>query len=233
MEETPVTRRILIVEDDPETAAWLAKGLGEHGFAVETARDGPEGLYRATGGSFDAVILDRMLPGLDGLGLLRSLRAAGRTVPVLMLTALGSVDERVRGLRAGADDYLVKPFSFEELIARIEALLRRPATGAQEETSLTCADLTLDLIARSARRGAREIELLPREFQMLEYLMRRQGRVVTRTMLLEGVWDYHFDPKTNVIEVHISRLRRKIDAPGETPLIHTVRGAGYRLAAPG
>lgn len=232
MEMESVTRRILIVEDDPETAAWLEKGLGEHGFAVETVGDGPQGLYRATGGSFDAVILDRMLPELDGLSLLRSLRAAGRATPVLMLTALGSVDERVRGLRTGADDYLVKPFSFEELIARIEALLRRPAAGAREETSLACGDLVLDLIARTARRGDREIELLPREFQMLEYMMRRQGRVVTRTMLLEGVWDYHFDPKTNVIEVHISRLRRKIDGPGETPLIHTVRGAGYRLAAP-
>lgn len=227
-----MTRRILIVEDDPETAAWLMKGLGEYGFAVETAKDGPEGLYRATGGAFDAIILDRMLPELDGLSVLRSLRAAGRTVPVLMLTALGSVDERVRGLRAGADDYLVKPFSFEELIARIEALLRRPTTEAQEETSLSCGDLTLDLISRTARRGEREIELLPREFQMLEYMMRRQGRVVTRTMLLEGVWEYHFDPKTNVIEVHISRLRRKIDGPGETPLIQTVRGAGYRISAP-
>jgi len=230
MEGHAMTRRILVVEDDAETAAWLAKGLGEQGFAIETAGTGPEGLYRATQGGFDAVVLDRMLPELDGLSVLRSLRAAGLTVPVLVLTALGSVDDRVRGLRAGADDYLVKPFSFEELIARIEALLRRPSE-TREETVLTCGDLTLDLISRIARRGDREIDLLPREFQMLEFLMRRQGRVVTRTMLLEGVWDYHFDPKTNVIEVHISRLRRKIDREGEPALIQTVRGAGYRLAA--
>lgn len=227
-----MTRRILIVEDDAATAAWLEKGLSEHGFAVERAETGRDGLYRATGGGFDALILDRMLPELDGLSVLRSLRAAGVSTPVLVLTALGSVDERVRGLRSGADDYLVKPFSFEELTARIEALLRRPSES-REETVLTCGDLALDLISRTARRGDREIELQQREFQMLEYLMRRQGRVVTRTMLLEGVWDYHFDPKTNVIEVHISRLRRKIDAPGEPALIQTVRGAGYRLVAPG
>lgn len=227
-----MTRRILIVEDDAETAAWLEKGLTEHGFAADRAGDGRDGLCRAIGGGFDAVILDRMLPELDGLSVLRSLRAAGVAVPVLMLTALGSVDERVRGLRSGADDYLVKPFSFEELLARIEALLRRPVE-AREETRLVCADLELDLITRTARRGRREIELLPREFQMLEYFMRRPGRVVTRTMLLEGLWDYHFDPKTNVIDVHISRLRRKIDTPGEPPLIHTVRGAGYRFGPPG
>ena len=226
----PVSRRILLVEDDAETAAYVARGLGQAGFAVETAADGRDGLWRATGGEFDLAILDRMLPGLDGLALLRSLRAAGIRMPVLMLTAMGAVDERVRGLRAGADDYLVKPFSFAELAARVEALLRRPTETREEATVLRCADLELDLVRRAARRAGREIALQPREFQMLEYLMRRQGRVVTRTMLLEGVWDYHFDPQTNVIDVHISRLRRKIDADAATPLIRTVRGAGYMLS---
>jgi len=225
-----VTRRILIVEDDTETADRLARGLGELGYGVETAGTGREGLYRATGGNYDAIVLDRMLPELDGLSLLKSLRAAGLRTPVLMLTAMSAVDERVRGLRSGADDYVVKPFSFDELSARLEALLRRPAE-AREETELSCSDLTLDLISRTVSRGERRIDLQPREFQMLEYLLRRQGRVVTRTMLLEGVWDYHFDPRTNVIDVHISRLRKKIDGHGEPPLIHTVRGAGYRLAA--
>ena len=223
-------RRILIVEDDPETADWLEKGLGEEGYLPVRATTGREAIFHATGGEVDAIVLDRMLPELDGLSALRSIRAAGVTVPVLVLSALGAVDERVRGLRAGADDYLVKPFAFAELAARLEALLRRPAE-AREETVLACADLELDLVRRMARRGARQIQLQPREFQMLEYMMRRQGRVITRTMLLEGVWEYHFDPRTNVIDVHISRLRRKIDAPGETPLIHTVRGAGYRLSA--
>lgn len=224
-----MSRRILLVEDDAETAGYIARGLAESGFAVETAVSGRDGLYRATGGGFDLVILDRMLPELDGLAALRSLRAAGIATPVLMLSAMSAVDERVRGLRAGADDYLVKPFSFAELAARIEALLRRPAE-TRAETVLVCGDLELDLVARSARRGAREIQLQPREFQMLEYLMRRKGRVVTRTMLLEGLWDYHFDPQTNVIDVHISRLRKKIDAEAEMPLIRTVRGAGYMIA---
>lgn len=225
-----MSRRILIVEDDAETRAWIAKGLSEAGFAVETAENGRDGLYLATGSAFDLVILDRMLPELDGLSVLKSLRAAGIATPVLLLTALGAVDERVRGLRAGADDYLVKPFSFDELHARAEALLRRPQ-GQAEDTTLTCGDLHMDLLARKVRRGDRDIPLQPREFQMLEFLLRRKDRVVTRTMLLEGVWDYHFDPQTNVIDVHISKLRRKIDAPGEPPLIHTVRGAGYRLGA--
>ena len=226
----PVSRRILLVEDDAETAAYVARGLGQAGFAVETAADGRDGLWRATGGEFDLAILDRMLPGLDGLAVLRSLRAAGIRTPVLMLTAMGAVDERVRGLRAGADDYLVKPFSFAELAARVEALLRRPSETREETTVLRCADLELDLVRRTARRAGRDIALQPREFQMLEYLMRRQGRVVTRTMLLEGVWDYHFDPQTNVIDVHISRLRRKIDTDAASPLIRTVRGAGYMLS---
>jgi two-component system OmpR family response regulator len=184
----------------------------------------------AIGGGFDAMVLDRMLPDLDGLSLLRSVRAAGFPTPAIILTALSSIDERVSGLRSGADDYVVKPFSYAELSARLEAVMRRPAETRAEETRLVCSDLELDLIARSARRGLRTIELLPREFQMLEYLMRRQGRVVTRTMLLEGVWDYRFDPRTNVIDVHISRLRRKIDGEDEPALIHTVRGSGYKLS---
>jgi two-component system OmpR family response regulator len=227
-----MSRRILVVEDDADTRDYLAKGLREAGYIVEATGSGREGLMHALDGGFDAMILDRMLPDLDGLALLKSARAAGVATPAILLTALGAIDERVRGLRSGADDYVAKPFSFDELSARLEAVLRRPAETRPEETRLTCGELELDLIARSARRGARRIELLPREFQMLEYLMRRQGRVVTRTMLLEGVWDYRFDPKTNVIDVHISRLRRKIDAEGEPPLIHTVRGSGYRIAAP-
>lgn len=227
-----MSRRILLVEDDVETRDYVARGLTEAGYAVEATGLGREGLYLATGGEFDAMVLDRMLPDLDGLSLLRSARAAGVTAPAILLTAMSATDERVKGLRAGADDYLVKPFSFAELEARLEAVLRRPAgTAPERETELRCGDLTLDLIGRVATRGGRKIELQNREFQMLEYLMRRQGRVVTRTMLLEGVWDYHFDPRTNVIEVHISRLRRKIDAEGETPLIRTVRGAGYMMTA--
>jgi two-component system OmpR family response regulator len=227
-----MSRRILVVEDDADTRDYLAKGLREAGYIVEATGSGREGLMHALDGGFDAMILDRMLPDLDGLALLKSARAAGVATPAILLTALGAIDERVRGLRSGADDYVSKPFSFDELSARLEAVLRRPADTRPQETRLTCGELELDLIARTARRGARRIELLPREFQMLEYLMRRQGRVVTRTMLLEGVWDYRFDPKTNVIDVHISRLRRKIDAEGEPPLIHTVRGSGYRLAQP-
>lgn len=226
-----MTRRILLVEDDAETAGFVARGLREAGFTVEPAANGRDALYAATGGGFDLIVLDRMVPGLDGLSLLKSLRAAGLGVPVLMLTALGSVDDRVEGLRAGADDYLPKPFSFEELLARAEALLRRPSETS-EETRLSVADLEMDLISRTVTRAGGAIHLLPREFQMLEYLMRRAGRVVTRTMLLEALWDYHFDPETNVIDVHISRLRKKVDAAG-APLIQTVRGAGYMIAKPG
>jgi two-component system OmpR family response regulator len=227
-----MSRRILVVEDDAETRAFLAKALGEAGWNVEAVGSGREGLYHATDGGFDALVLDRMLPDLDGLSLLKSVRAAGVATPAILLTAMSAIDERVRGLREGADDYLTKPFSFAELEARLEAVLRRPAEAPREaETRLVCGDLELDLIARTARRGGRRIALQTREFQILEYLMRRQGRVVTRTMLLEGVWDYHFDPKTNVIDVHVSRLRRKIDGPGEAALIHTVRGAGYVMAA--
>lgn len=228
-----MSRRILIVEDDATTRDFVSKALREAGMVIEAAETGREGLYHATAGEHDLIILDRMLPELDGLSLLKSVRAAGFTTPVLMLTALDAVDERVRGLRAGADDYLAKPFSIEELLARVEVLMRRPQATAEDdaETVLQCSDLHLDLISRTAQRGEQVIELLPREFQMLEFLMRRQGRVVTRTMMLEGLWDYHFDPQTNVIDVHISRLRRKIDDPFETPLIRTVRGAGYVLGA--
>ena len=225
-----MTRRILLIEDDAETLAYLKRGLEESGFSIETATEGRDGLFMATEGAIDLIILDRMLPNLDGLAILKAVRAAGLRVPVLMLTAMSAVDERVRGLRAGADDYLVKPFSFDELLARVETLLRRPHE-AQEETRLSVGSLELDLLTRTARRGERAIELQNREFQMLEYLMRRKGRVVTRTMLLEGLWGYHFDPQTNVIDVHISRLRKKVDAEGEPPLIRTVRGSGYLMAA--
>lgn len=225
-----MSTRVLLVEDDAETRDYVAKGLAEARYQVEATGLGREGLMRALGGGFGALILDRMLPDLDGLSVLRAVRAAGIGTPVLLLTAVSAIDERVRGLREGADDYLVKPFAFTELEARLEALLRRPReVPAERETRLACADLELDLIARSAHRGSRAIDLLPREFQMLEFLLRRQRRVVTRTMLLEGVWDYHFDPRTNVIDVHISRLRRKVDAEGEVPLIRTVRGAGYMM----
>ena len=226
-----MSRRILVVEDDADTRDYLAKALRESGYTVEASASGKDGLVHALTGGFDALVLDRMLPDLDGLSLLKAVRAAGSRTPAIILTAMSAIDERVSGLRAGADDYVVKPFSFAELAARLEAVLRRPAEAASEQTRLACGDLELDLIARTASRGGRRIELLPREFQMLEFLMRRQGRVVTRTMLLEGVWDYRFDPRTNVIDVHISRLRRKIDAEGEPALIHTVRGSGYKLSA--
>ena len=224
-----MSRRLLIVEDDPETRAFIAKGFTEEGFAVETADDGRDGLYQATDGRFDALILDRMLPGLDGLSLIKSLRAAGLKTPVLMLTAMSAVDERVKGLRSGADDYLVKPFSFQELHARIEALLRRPQ-DAEETPTLTCKDLEMDLLTRKVTRDGHEISLTPREFQILEFFLRRKNRVVSRTMLLEGVWDYHFDPNTNVVDVHISKLRRQLDEGGDLPLIETVRGAGYMMS---
>jgi two-component system OmpR family response regulator len=225
-------KRILLVEDDAETRAYLEKGLKEAGYAVDTAATGREGVVLAMSGDVDAMVLDRMLPDMDGLSLLKSVRAAGVAAPAVMLTAVSAIDERVRCLRAGADDYLAKPFSFAELEARLEAVLRRSGGGAAEtETTLSCGDLVLDLIARTARRGGRRIELQTREFQILEYLLRHKDRVVTRTMLLEGVWSYHFDPKTNVVDVHISRLRAKIDQRGEPQLVHTVRGAGYRLSA--
>jgi two-component system, OmpR family, response regulator len=221
--------KLLLIEDDRQAAEYLRKGLSEHGHVVDHAGDGREGLYMATGGAYDALIVDRMLPGLDGLAVLTALRAAGSRTPTLILSALGTVDDRVKGLRAGGDDYLVKPYAFAELVARLDALLRRGGPAAAVETRLRVGDLEMDLLARTVQRNGQPIELLPREFKLLEYLMRRAGQVVTRTMLLEGVWDYHFDPQTNVIDVHVSRLRQKIDKGFERPLLHTVRGAGYML----
>ncbi|WP_295384920.1 response regulator transcription factor [uncultured Thiodictyon sp.] len=223
--------RVLLIEDDRHVADYLRKALGEVGTLTDYAADGREGLLMAASGDYDALILDRMLPGLDGLGILRTLRAAGNQTPVLILSALGEVDDRVEGLRAGGDDYLVKPFAFSELHARLEALLRRGAADAPE-TRLRIGDLEMDLLKREVTRAGHPIALQPREFRLLEYLLRHAGQVVTRTMLLEQVWDYHFDPQTNIIDVHISRLRGKIDRDFETPLLHTVRGAGYMLRAP-
>ncbi|WP_295432950.1 response regulator transcription factor [uncultured Thiodictyon sp.] len=223
--------RVLLIEDDRQVAEYLRKALGEAGAVTDHAADGREGLLMAASGDYDALILDRMLPGLDGLAILRTLRASGNQTPVLILSALGEVDDRVDGLRAGGDDYLVKPFAFSELHARLEALLRRGAVDAPE-TRLRVADLEMDLLKREVTRAGRPIALQPREFRLLEYLLRHTGQVVTRTMLLEQVWDYHFDPQTNIIDVHISRLRGKIDREFDTPLLHTVRGAGYMLRAP-
>ena len=222
--------KLLVIEDDREAAAYIAKGLSESGYVVDHAAEGRTGLFMATSGNYDALIVDRMLPGVDGLALIAALRAAEIRTPVLILSALGAVDDRVKGLRAGSDDYLVKPFAFSELLARIEALLRR-GSGATAATRLKVGDLEMDLLARTTQRGGQDLELLPREFRLLEFLMRHAGQVVTRTMLLETVWDYHFDPQTNVIDVHISRLRQKIDKGFARPLLHTVRGAGYCLRA--
>jgi two-component system OmpR family response regulator len=223
--------RILVIEDDAEAAEYLAKGLRESGHAAEVVGDGRDGLLQAATGRFDVLIVDRMLPGLDGLNLVHHLRATGHATPVLFLSALGEVDDRVKGLRAGGDDYLVKPYAFSELLARVENLARRRTTPPIK-TRLAFADLELDLLSRKVTRGGRTIDLQPREFQLLEVLLRHPGQVMTRTMLLETVWDYHFDPQTNVIDVHISRLRQKIDRGFDVPLIHTVRGAGYCLRAP-
>jgi two-component system, OmpR family, response regulator len=222
--------KLLVIEDDREAAAYISKGLVESGYVVDVAHEGRDGLFMASSGSYDALIIDRMLPGMDGLAVIAVLRAAEIRVPVLILSALGAVDDRVKGLRAGGDDYLVKPFAFAELLARLEALLRR-GSGTPATTKLHVGDLEMDLLARNVHRGGQEIDLLPREFRLLEFLMRHAGQVVTRTMLLESVWDYHFDPQTNVIDVHISRLRQKIDKGFAKPLLHTVRGAGYRLSA--
>ncbi len=223
---------LLVVEDDRDTREFIRNGLLQAGHSVDVAADGRDGLFAATTQQFDLIVLDRMLPALDGLTLLRTLRASGNRVPVLLLSALGEVDQRVAGLRAGADDYLVKPFAFSELEARIEVLMRRTAPDGPA-TVLKLGDLELDIMTRAVRRGAVPIDLQPREFRLLEYLMRHAGQVVTRTMLLEHVWDYHFDPQTNVIDVHVSRLRGKIDRGFDTQLLHTVRGAGYRLALEG
>ena len=223
--------RILIIEDDRDAAQYLAKGLRESGHGAEVAEDGRDGLLMAAVEPFDLLIVDRMLPNLDGLSLVQHLRKTGNTTPVLFLSALGEVDDRVRGLRAGGDDYLAKPFAFAELLARVENLGRRRSQSTAT-TQLRVADLELDLLSRKATRAGREIELQPREFQLLETLMRHPGQVMTRTMLLEQVWNYHFDPQTNVIDVHISRLRQKVDRGFDPPLIHTVRGSGYSVRAP-
>ncbi len=222
--------RVLVIEDDAETASYIAKGLGESGYAVDVATDGKDGLLLAVSEDYDVAIVDRMLPGLDGLSVVETLRRAGKHTPILFLSALGGVEERVRGLRGGGDDYLVKPFAFSELLARIEALLRRRG-GAAVETLLREGDLEMDVLARRVKRGEETIQLQPREFALLEYLLRHAGQVVTRTMLLEHVWGYHFDPQTNVIDVHISRLRQKIDRGFDKPLLQTIRGAGYSLRA--
>jgi len=218
--------RILVIEDDREAATYLLKGLTESGHVVDHAADGNDGLHMALSGHYDVLIVDRMLPTRDGLSIIAALRAAGDHTPALVLSALGDVDDRVDGLNAGGDDYLTKPYAFSELLARLEALARR-ARPEQAETRLQVADLQLDIMTRRVTRGGRPIRLQPREFRLLEYLMRHAGQVVTRTMLLEHVWDYHFDPQTNVIDVHISRLRAKVDKDYPTPLLHTARGAGY------
>ncbi|HUJ53630.1 MAG TPA: response regulator transcription factor [Steroidobacteraceae bacterium] len=222
---------VLLIEDDIEAARFLIKGLRESGYTVDHAADGRAGLLRATEGQFDLIVTDRMLPQVDGLAIIEQLRGREIGTPVLVLSALGSVDDRIRGLKAGGDDYLTKPFAFAELLARIEALLRRPS--APHVTRLKVEDLEFDLLARRVTRAGRELELTARELKLLEFLMRRAGQVVTRTMLLEGVWDLHFDPQSNLIDVHISRLRQAIDRGSDHPLIHTVRGSGYVLRSDG
>ncbi len=223
--------RILLIEDDTDTAAYLAKGLHEGGHTVHLSHDGRDGLFMALDQSYDVLVIDRMLPGMDGLAIIRSLRSAGNRTPVLILSALGEVDARVEGLRSGGDDYLAKPFAFSELLARLEALVRRTAAATEHTTSLKVGELEMDLLSRVVRRKGQAIDLQPREFRLLEYLMRNSGQVVTRTMLLENVWDYNFDPQTNVIDVHISRLRSKIDKHFDRPMLHTIRGTGYVLRA--
>ena len=223
--------RILLIEDDDQLASYLKKALAEVGMVVDRAAHGRDGLFLATGEHYDVMIIDRMLPSLDGLSIVRTLRTSGKQTPVLILSALGEVDDRVQGLRAGGDDYLVKPFSFAELHARLGALLRRGSTETPQ-TELELCDLKIDLLSRQVTRTGKTIELQPLEYRLLEYLMQHAGQVVTRTMLLENVWDYHFDPQTNVIDVHISRLRGKIDRDFDPALLHTVRGAGYILRDP-
>ena len=220
--------KLLIIEDDATTGAYVAKGLREEGHTVDLLQDGKAGLISATSGRYDVIVLDRMLPELDGLTVLKTLRGAGNKTPVLLLTALGEVDDRIEGLRAGADDYLAKPFAFGELSARVDALARRPQ-ALEAETVLKAGDLEMNLISREVTRAGQTLDLLPREFALLEHLLRRKGRVQTRTMLLENVWDLSFDPGTNVVETHISRLRAKVDKPFDRELIETVRGAGYRI----
>jgi two-component system OmpR family response regulator len=222
--------RILVVEDDLEAQRYLVQGLKESGHVVDDAADGDIGLSLALSRPYDVAIIDRMLPKMDGLGVVAEMREHGNATPVLFLSALSEVDDRVKGLKAGGDDYLTKPYAFVELLARIDALMRR-RSPVTVKTRLTVGDLDLDLLTRAAKRGDQAIDLQPREFRLLEYLMRHAGQVVTRTMLLERVWDFHFDPKTSVVETHISRLRAKIDKGFDTPLLHTIRGAGYMIRA--
>jgi two-component system, OmpR family, response regulator len=222
--------KILLIEDDAEMASYVAKGLREQGHVVDHAANGRDGVFLAAGESYDVMIVDRRLPGMDGLSLVKAIRAAGIKTPVLFLTTMTGIDDRVAGLEGGGDDYLVKPFAFSELIARVNALGRRPPL-VERETLLKVADLEVDIVKRSVTRAGQRIDLQPREFQLLEYLMRHAGQVVTRTMLLENVWEFHFDPQTNIVETHISRLRAKIDRGFASELIHTVRGAGYCLRA--
>jgi two-component system, OmpR family, response regulator len=228
---TGARRRILVIEDDPETAEQLVDFLETRGYAADLAVDGNDGLRLAQVAPYAVIVIDRMLPGLDGIAVIRRLREAGTVTPALIVSALGEVDDRVRGLRAGGDDYLVKPFAFVEFLARVEALARRSATVVKE-TVLRVGDLELDLVSRTVNRGGREVELLPREFQVLEYLVRNQGHVVPRAMLLEHVWDLHFDPTTNIIDVYVGRVRRKVDSEQAYPLIHTIRGVGFCVRAP-
>jgi len=221
--------RLLLIEDDLQAAEYLVKGLRENGYTLDHSADGRDGLIKATQQRYDVIIADRQLPWLDGLSIIGALRQKGDRTPVLILSALGTVDDRVHGLKAGGDDYLTKPFALSELLARIEALSRRSSASATEVTRLQLADLEIDLLARRVTRAGKNIDLTAKEFQLLEYLMRRPGQIVTRTMLLEGVWNLHFDPQTNIIDVHMSRLRNAIDKGYARPLIHTVRGAGYVL----
>ena len=224
-------RRILVIEDDAETADQLAEFLTTSGYQVDLAENGDDGLNRGRSADYAVMTIDRMLPGIDGLAVIRRMREAGVVTPALIISALGEIDDRVRGLRAGGDDYLVKPFAFAELLARVEALARR-STIVVKETVLRVGDLELDLVSRTVTRGGREIELLPREFQVLEYLVRNEGHVVPRAMLLQHVWDLHFDPTTNIIDVYVGRVRRKVDSQQAYPLIHTVRGVGFCVRAP-
>jgi len=224
-------RRILVVEDDPETGGQLVDSLAASGYQVDLAASGNEAIRRACSVDYAVITIDRMLPDIDGLAVMQGFRAGGITAPILIISALGEIDERVRGLRAGGDDYLVKPFAFAEMLARVDALARRSSTVIKE-TMLRVGDLEMDLVSRSVRRCGQEIKLLPREFQLLEYLARNEGRVVPRAMLLQHVWDLHFDPNTNIIDVYVGRVRRKVDGHQAYPLIHTVRGVGYCVRAP-
>lgn len=226
------SRRILVVEDDSETAEQLVNSLVTSGYEVDLAVDGADGLSRGRSSEYAVITIDRLLPGMDGIDVIRALREAGVVTPALIVSALGEIDDRVRGLRAGGDDYLVKPFAFAEMLARVEALARRSASVVKEMV-LRVGDLEVDLLSRSVRRRGRKIDLLPREFQVLEYLVRNQGRVVPRAMLLQHVWDLHFDPMTNIIDVYVGRVRRKVDAGETYPLIHTIRGMGFSVRAPG